>query len=85
LLKAVWQVLGQHEDWLSTAVKTSDPGKLSPIDRRPILVITEENDEQQKVGTFVLLCGWLQCAENDGGCLLDDFQALGQKLGVAVV
>ena len=49
LLKAVWQVLGQHEDWLSTAVKTSDPNKLSPIDRKPILVVTEEADEQQKV------------------------------------
>lgn len=49
LLKAVWQVLGQHEEWLSTAAKTSDPYKLSPIDRKPILVVTEEADEQQKV------------------------------------
>ncbi len=49
MLQAVWQVLGQHEEWLSTAVKTSDPGKISPIDRKPILVVTEEADEQQKV------------------------------------
>jgi hypothetical protein len=49
LLQAVWQVLGQHEDWLSTAVKTSDPSKLTAIDRKPILAITEESDEQQKV------------------------------------
>jgi hypothetical protein len=49
LLQAVWQVLGQHEAWLSTAVKTNDPSKLSPIDRKPILVVTEEADEQQKV------------------------------------
>ena len=49
MLQAVWQVLGQHEDWLSTAVKTSDPSKLSPIERKPILVVTEEADEQQKV------------------------------------
>ena len=49
LLEAVWKILGQHEDWLSTAVKTSDPAKLSPIDRKPILVVTEEADEQQKV------------------------------------
>jgi hypothetical protein len=49
LLQAVWQVLGRHEDWLSTAVKTNDPGKLSPIDRKPILVVTEEADEQQTV------------------------------------
>ncbi len=49
LLEAVWKVLGQHEDWLSTAVKTRDSAKLSPIDRKPILVVTEEADEQQKV------------------------------------
>jgi hypothetical protein len=49
LIQAVWQVLGQHEEWLSTAVKTSDPGKLSPIERKPILVVTEEADEQQKI------------------------------------
>ncbi|MEO6982376.1 MAG: hypothetical protein ABI072_04595, partial [Edaphobacter sp.] len=49
LLQAVWQILGQHEEWISTAVKTSDPGRLSPIDRKPIMVVTEEADEQQKV------------------------------------
>jgi hypothetical protein len=49
LLQAVWKVLGQHEEWLSTAVKTSDPAKISSIDRKPILVVTEEADEQQKV------------------------------------
>jgi hypothetical protein len=49
LIQAVWQVLGQHEEWLSTAEKTSDPGKLSPIERKPILVVTEEADEQQKI------------------------------------
>jgi hypothetical protein len=49
LLKAVWQILGRHEEWLSTAVKTSVPSKLSPIDRKPVLAITEESDEQQKV------------------------------------
>ena len=49
LLQAVWQILGQHQAWLSTAVKTADPAKLSPIDRKPILVITEDNDAQQQV------------------------------------
>jgi hypothetical protein len=57
LLQAVWEVLGQHEDWLSTAAKTSDLGKLSPIDRKPILVITEEADEQQKVFYDILPVG----------------------------
>jgi hypothetical protein len=49
ILKAVWQLLGEYEPWLSTAVKTSDPNVLSPIEKRPILVITEASDEQQKV------------------------------------
>ena len=49
LLEAVWQILGQHEEWLSTAVKTSDSAKISPIERKPILVVTEEADEQQRV------------------------------------
>jgi len=49
LLQAVWQVLGEHQDWLSTALKTSDPATLSPIDRKPILVLTEQSDAQQAV------------------------------------
>ncbi len=49
ILNAVWQLLGEYEPWLSTAVKTSDPYQLSPIDRKPILAITEDSDEQQKV------------------------------------
>lgn len=49
ILNAVWQLLGEYEPWLSTAVKTDNPHTLSPIERRPILAITEESDEQQKV------------------------------------
>jgi hypothetical protein len=49
ILEAVWQLLGEYEPWLSTARKTDDPSKLSPIERRPILVITEDSDAQQKV------------------------------------
>lgn len=49
LLRAIWQILGEHQQWLSTAIKTNDPSKLSPIERKPILVVTEESDEQQKV------------------------------------
>ncbi len=49
ILAAVWQLLGEYEPWLSTAVKTSDPNTLSSIERKPILAITEDADEQQKV------------------------------------
>ncbi len=49
LLKAVWQLLGEYEPWLSTAPKSSDPSQLQPIQKRPLLVVTEDSDEQQKV------------------------------------
>lgn len=49
LLQAVWDVLGQYEDWLVTAPKGKDPHKLEKLKRRPILVITEESDEQEEV------------------------------------
>jgi hypothetical protein len=49
ILHAVWQLLGEYEPWLSTAVKTNDPSVLSPIRREPVMVITEEPDAQQKV------------------------------------
>jgi len=49
LLEAVWNLLGEYQSWLSTAKKTADPSVLSPIERRPIMAITEESDEQAKV------------------------------------
>ncbi len=49
LLQAVWALLGEYEPWLSTAAKTDDPNRLSPIERRPILVVTEDSDAQAKV------------------------------------
>lgn len=49
ILHAVWDLLGDYEPWLSTAVKTSNPNQLSPIEVKPILVLTEEPDAQQKI------------------------------------
>lgn len=49
LLKAVWQLLGEYEPWLSTAPKMANASELQPIQKRPLLVITEDSDEQQKV------------------------------------
>lgn len=49
LLEAVWKLLGEYEPWLSTARKTVDPNVLSPIERRPIIAITEDSDEQERV------------------------------------
>jgi hypothetical protein len=49
LLHAVWKLLGEYEGWLTTAVKTADPQQLSPFDTKPILVITEDSDDQEAV------------------------------------
>jgi hypothetical protein len=49
LLQAVWDLLGSYEGWLSTAAKTAVPGELQPFDRKPVLAITEDSDEQEEV------------------------------------
>ena len=49
LLHAVWNLLGEYEGWIATAVKTADVNKLSPMDPKPILVLTEDSDEQEEV------------------------------------
>lgn len=49
ILEAVWHLLHQYEPWLSTAFKTGDPYQLTPIDRKPILAVTEDSDAQARV------------------------------------
>jgi hypothetical protein len=49
LLRGVWNLLGEYESWITTAVKGADPAKLAPFDRRPLLVLTEDSDEQERV------------------------------------
>lgn len=49
LLHAVWNLLGEYEGWLTTAVKTTDPSKLMPFQRKPLLVLTEDSDAQEQV------------------------------------
>lgn len=49
LLKAVWQLLEEYEPWLSTARKGTSAAELQPLQKAPILVVTEDSDEQQKV------------------------------------
>ena len=49
LLRAVWNLLGEYESWITTAPQTSDPHQLAPLDRKPILVITEDADEQEQI------------------------------------
>lgn len=49
LLHAVWDVLGEYEAWITTAPKGSDPHQLAAFDRKPLLVLTEDSDEQEEV------------------------------------
>ena len=51
LLRAVWKLLGEYQSqgWITTAVKGPDPHVLAPLDVRPLLVLTEDNDAQQEI------------------------------------
>jgi hypothetical protein len=49
LLHAVWDVLGEYQGWITTAEKTADPLHLAPFDAKPLLVLTEDSDEQEAV------------------------------------
>ena len=49
LLHAVWDLLGKYEAWITTAEKGADPLQISPLDRKPILVLTEDADAQEEV------------------------------------
>jgi hypothetical protein len=48
-LAAVLALLQQHKDWLTTATKAGDGKTLSPLDVKPILVLTGASNAQQKV------------------------------------
>lgn len=49
LLDAVWNLLGEYQDWITTAPKLADPHVLAPLDVKPIMVLTEEANEQEEV------------------------------------
>lgn len=49
LLHAVWDLLGQYQDWITTAPKGKDPHVLAAFDPKPILVVTEDSDAQEEV------------------------------------
>lgn len=49
LLHAVWDLLGEYEGWITTAPKSADKSRLEPFSPKPILVLTEDSDAQEKV------------------------------------
>ena len=49
-LQAISQVLDKYDSWLTTAVKTDDINRQSPLDLKPMMVLVEDkqNDIKQK-------------------------------------
>lgn len=48
LHQAVWDMLGEYQAWITTAVKSADPRRLTPFEAKPLLVLTEDNDAQEQ-------------------------------------
>jgi hypothetical protein len=48
-LAAIWQLLGDYEEWLTTAERGEDPARVAPLEVRPLLVLTGESDAQEQV------------------------------------
>lgn len=46
--RALWDLLGEYESWLTTAVRARDASTPAPLDVKPLLVLTGESDEQAK-------------------------------------
>ena len=57
LHQAVWKLLGEYEPWITTATKTADPNTLQPLELKPLLVLTEDNDAQEAVFFHALPTG----------------------------
>ncbi len=49
VIRAVWDLLGEYESWITTAPQTSDPHVLAPFDKKPLLVLTEDADAQEEI------------------------------------
>lgn len=49
LFKAVWDLMGEFESWLCTAVKQAEPDPPAPLDLKPVLVLTGGGREETEV------------------------------------
>lgn len=47
-LRAVWDLLGRYESWLTTALRTSSAGEIADLHVGPVLVLTEDADAQEQ-------------------------------------
>lgn len=48
-LAAIWQLLNEYKDWLTTTPRTAEIGTQAPLNVKPILVLTGESDAQKAV------------------------------------
>lgn len=48
-IEAVWKLLKKYQSWLTTAPKSADPSMVTPMTAGPILVLTGEQDAQEKI------------------------------------
>jgi len=46
--RAVWDLLGRYESWLTTAPRTSSVSEIADLRVGPVLVLTEDADEQER-------------------------------------
>ena len=46
--RAVWDLLKQHQAWLTTAAVNREPASVAPVTRGPVLVLTENGDGQER-------------------------------------
>src|SRR5262245_10605963 len=49
LLRAVWDLLGEYESWITTTRKTANARDLARFEPKPLLVLTEDSDPQENV------------------------------------
>jgi hypothetical protein len=63
-LAAIWQLLTEYQEWITTARRTSEIHTIAPLDVKPILVFTGESDAQKAafhdqvpVGSALLVFG----------------------------
>jgi hypothetical protein len=47
--RAVWDLLGRYESWLTTALRTADAATVADLDVGPVLVLTGTSLEQEEV------------------------------------
>jgi hypothetical protein len=46
-LAAIWNLLSEYQDWISTATRSADIHRIEPLDVKPILVLSGQSEAQK--------------------------------------